>query len=663
MANNTVIGGKIPGKRGGRGGGGWRRGRGARVRRGSGSEDASDKDYVVGGDGEEEYESSEDSYSTDASLEASEENACSEEEEGDEEDEGEYDPRIKGARGRRQRKEAADAGRGRRRAASPFVVGDVEDEKEEEMEAPPMRKARALRRLRHAIPAEDEGDECDDADDDEDFAPEEDEDDEEEMGGAPLRRFGGRRNSPVKLQRREARSRNFDLREKGWKAPARVTNNRRRRVVETSSDDDFIVRDGGTSVEASDAKEKKRKGVSHGRKRRRAPASRSDPSESDSSDFDYAISMEESRDLRVGRPLGNLVERRPPSSSLQGDKGKGKDDGDLGKQVCGICLSEEKKGIVRGLLDCCAHYFCFVCIMEWSKVESRCPLCKRRFKTLRKLTSSDLGFGLRRSVVSIPERNQVYQPSEEEIRGYLDPYANVVCIECHQGVDDNLLLLCDICDSPAHTYCVGLGSEVPEGNWYCNGCRCVERGSSHSQLQESVFEHRARSDRAQVNLQNGIHLGNASLCVPHERPHRLMTFPCQHPSDEIGEGASSIYLSSVGDHETALRVPGFTASTVSGRRSLHQRIRTMISINWMRWIPEGVARDSVIRPTIIENNLSGYGIQQHGETLHVQQEGFTNGIDERSSRSVMGSRVNVHPCTPNEGTSCQIVEAAREFHQ
>lgn len=76
---------------------------------------------------------------------------------------------------------------------------------------------------------------------------------------------------------------------------------------------------------------------------------------------------------------------------------------------------------------------------------------------------------------------QVYQPSEEELRGYLDPYENVMCTECQQGGDDALMLLCDLCDSPAHTYCVGLGHEVPEGNWYCEGCRPTALDSSNPQ--------------------------------------------------------------------------------------------------------------------------------------------------------------------------------------
>lgn len=36
--------------------------------------------------------------------------------------------------------------------------------------------------------------------------------------------------------------------------------------------------------------------------------------------------------------------------------------------------------------------------------------------------------------------------------------------------DDSLLLLCDLCDSASHTYCVGLGFTVPEGDWFCHDC-------------------------------------------------------------------------------------------------------------------------------------------------------------------------------------------------
>lgn len=80
------------------------------------------------------------------------------------------------------------------------------------------------------------------------------------------------------------------------------------------------------------------------------------------------------------------------------------------------------------------------------------------------------------------------------MRSYLDPYENVICIECHEGGDDNLMLLCDLCDSPAHTYCVGLGREVPEGNWYCVDCRTIALGSSSPQPSSRLSERRTTNN-------------------------------------------------------------------------------------------------------------------------------------------------------------------------
>lgn len=73
-------------------------------------------------------------------------------------------------------------------------------------------------------------------------------------------------------------------------------------------------------------------------------------------------------------------------------------------QVCGICLTEEE--VERGKLDCCDHYFCFGCIMEWAKVESRCPTCKQRFVTV--VRPSEPGMPRSRPrTFHIPLRNQV----------------------------------------------------------------------------------------------------------------------------------------------------------------------------------------------------------------------------------------------------------------
>ncbi|XP_077237653.1 uncharacterized protein LOC143879257 [Tasmannia lanceolata] len=160
-----------------------------------------------------------------------------------------------------------------------------------------------------------------------------------------------------------------------------------------------------------------------------------------------------------------LEEIREEEEDIEGGGGGG--GGDLVSETCGICLSEEGKAI-RGRIDSCNHYFCFVCIMEWAKVETRCPMCKQRFRSIHRPPKS--GLFLRDRIVDVPVRDQVYDLDGNATIGPFDPYAEVICSECHSSENENLLLLCDLCDSAAHTYCVGLGHTVPEGDWYCHDC-------------------------------------------------------------------------------------------------------------------------------------------------------------------------------------------------
>ncbi|KAI4335863.1 hypothetical protein L6164_014467 [Bauhinia variegata] len=141
------------------------------------------------------------------------------------------------------------------------------------------------------------------------------------------------------------------------------------------------------------------------------------------------------------------------------------DEGD--DKLCGICYSDNGVSI-RGEIDCCNHYFCFVCIMEWAKHESRCPICRQRFSTIRRPPKPGVFPSFR--VVKVPVRDQVYHHNGNVTTGPVDPYAQVQCCVCHGNGDDSLLLLCDLCDTGSHTYCVGLGYTVPEGDWFCHDC-------------------------------------------------------------------------------------------------------------------------------------------------------------------------------------------------
>ncbi|KAK4406741.1 hypothetical protein Sango_0680600 [Sesamum angolense] len=260
----------------------------------------------------------------------------------------------------------------------------------------------------------------------------------------------------------------------------------------------------------------------------------------------------------------------PSQRKCQGRKGKEKTVDvriEVGKRVCGICLSEEGKRTVWGILNCCSHYFCFACIMEWSKVESRCPLCKQRFATITRTSRADGGHDLRHAVIPVPERDQVYQPSEEELRGYLDPYENVLCTECHQSGDDALMLLCDLCDSPAHTYCVGLGCEVPEGNWYCDSCRPTILASSNAQPLNPIPDLGANSNLSVGSLLTGTvreTFDLNELYVP-ETPLTQAT------------GHSPSPRSSIGDVQAASPASGSGAFTLYERRRIQRQIHQLLN--------------------------------------------------------------------------------------
>ncbi|KAK3147486.1 hypothetical protein QOZ80_3BG0282930 [Eleusine coracana subsp. coracana] len=259
------------------------------------------------------------------------------------------------------------------------------------------------------------------------------------------------------------------------------------------------------------------------------------------------------------------------------DKGKEKEEPEeAGKPICGICLSEGQIATVQGVLNCCSHYFCFACIIEWSRVESRCPLCKQRFTTITKSSKADLGLALRKAIIKVEERDQVYQPTEEEIRRWLDPYENVVCIECNQGGDDSLMLLCDICDSSAHTYCVGLGREVPEGNWYCGGCRLSEEGPSHARTPHTVGYER-QSYRNHVDF-TPVGFGVAAGTFDRSSSlNRRRSFQGIDLNLSPREAPGEIHPAESQASPNSVSTPTGRRATLSGRRQIHRYIRILLT--------------------------------------------------------------------------------------
>ncbi|KAL6596562.1 hypothetical protein ACP70R_047205 [Stipagrostis hirtigluma subsp. patula] len=164
--------------------------------------------------------------------------------------------------------------------------------------------------------------------------------------------------------------------------------------------------------------------------------------------------------------------------------------------ICGICLTKSPHAI-RGELDGCAHRFCFVCIMTWALDESRCPLCDAPFRAVRRPPVPGL-FPSER-VVPILDRDQ------EHGNEHADPYADTTCSVCNSPDDEDLLLLCDLCDSAAaaHTYCVGLGDTVPEGDWFCSDC--AETREEHFRILQLEKHWRLGQRELEHELDMSIH--------------------------------------------------------------------------------------------------------------------------------------------------------------
>ncbi|KAJ3708241.1 hypothetical protein LUZ61_011946 [Rhynchospora tenuis] len=189
------------------------------------------------------------------------------------------------------------------------------------------------------------------------------------------------------------------------------------------------------------------------------------------------------------------------------------EDEDEEEETCGICLAEMSQSI-PGEPDGCRHRFCYVCLMEWAKIESRCPLCKQRFRSVRRPPVPGL-FPSER-VVPISERNQVYHPLGMESSAVDSLHLDPNCFFCHSSKKDAYLVLCELCNSTCHTYCVGLGFDIPQGEWYCPDCTIAKNEYMKNQPDgESPF-----TDQETMEKIRKIRQGGSSISLSNFRADR-----------------------------------------------------------------------------------------------------------------------------------------------
>ena len=152
--------------------------------------------------------------------------------------------------------------------------------------------------------------------------------------------------------------------------------------------------------------------------------------------------------------------------------------------------------------------------------------------------------------------------------GSSDPYAEVSCNVCRGTGDDCLLLLCDLCDSASHTYCVGLGFTVPEGDWFCHDCAL------------------SRAERANCEKETEEDIGRELTGLVAEKSPPLVSScskrPTSHVPDRKASASKEVTRRDTKNLITGLskkKSTGSSTRTLGRCRSVHGRIRA-IRENW-----------------------------------------------------------------------------------
>ncbi|KHN72460.1 PHD and RING finger domain-containing protein 1 [Toxocara canis] len=153
---------------------------------------------------------------------------------------------------------------------------------------------------------------------------------------------------------------------------------------------------------------------------------------------------------------------------------------------CMICLSPPK--FPKGRPDDCDHVFCYLCLRNWLKRRSECPLCKRSTKFIVKMYADG-----KTAEVKVKERTAAHYENEFVTAEELQPNAHEPAVDitiayarcrvCLRSDNENQLMLCDgvvgheedgtaiKCNAAYHCYCLPGGTtDVPDGDWFCPFC-------------------------------------------------------------------------------------------------------------------------------------------------------------------------------------------------
>lgn len=159
-----------------------------------------------------------------------------------------------------------------------------------------------------------------------------------------------------------------------------------------------------------------------------------------------------------------------------------------GRDKCPICLFSFTKQEV-GKPENCDHKFCSICIDEWSKNVSTCPIDRKEFGKI--ICHTDYYTPtVTREITVVAEKK-----SDEAADGVLtldDDEDLTYCRICTRSDREESMLLCDGCNQGYHMEClVPALQEVPAEFWYCDDCFASNEDDDSNDelaLQEEIAE-------------------------------------------------------------------------------------------------------------------------------------------------------------------------------
>ncbi|KAJ5953316.1 hypothetical protein N7454_000212 [Penicillium verhagenii] len=168
---------------------------------------------------------------------------------------------------------------------------------------------------------------------------------------------------------------------------------------------------------------------------------------------------------------------------------------------------DEDPGQIAQLLPC-GHILHNNCLKPWVERANSCPICRRSFNMVE---LSDRPGGLVTSSYAVQDRVQVAEVDPGMMMEYIDDdFADSQpCTICGQADNEDVLLLCDGCDAPSHTYCLGL-DEIPSGSWYCSTCESqralgpAPEGPSRPARTNETETRRTRGQRRRLQSHNQV---------------------------------------------------------------------------------------------------------------------------------------------------------------